>query len=548
MNHQFRKSMELWTALGLMFFIHSEVLAQVDIEPNNLCIESQIIGAITPPFVLNGSLDTPPSVPDVDFFQFTSEVGLDLVADLKGAETGVGTLSDPFLGLFDSNCDVLSINDDFGSLDSHIRFTVPDDGVFILAASSCCDGEFVGSGGSAGTYELAVSLAPPSTCPTPTAIDLPATLEDSVSIDDCSAAELFGFFDDRFVDQYSVSLPADGVLSIALGAARDDAYFELWGTGLSEFLDGGFGGTAATSLFLSAGTYTVLVGTFATPQPPVSYSLSASFEETNIDPNVQLAAAVLPGSRSAQVGSGEFVTAFATIINTGFNKGLACSISPVTAVPAEFFFRINTGNTRIPFPADIPVDISPFEATNFVFGFLPNAAFDPTDIEFAFACENSAPAQVISGLNTFLLSASVDPAPDIMVNGATLCNDGIARLSRDSGVGVFAVAATNLGASGDLTVTIDGGDQPLPATLTICQTNSVGQCINPTTPSASPVAVTVGTDAVVTFGLFITGTAPIEPDAVNNRLFVRFTDSDSVTRGSTSVAVQTEEEFFFGCF
>jgi hypothetical protein len=162
MNHRFYKLLILLATLALMFAFHLEAAAQgVDIEPNNECLESQGLGAITPPFLLNGSLDTPPEIPDIDFFSFTSESGLALVAEMKGEATGVGTLSDPFLGLFDSNCNLLTFNDDFQAFDSRISFRVPDDGAFILAASSCCDSEFTGEGGFAGTYELSVALAPP---------------------------------------------------------------------------------------------------------------------------------------------------------------------------------------------------------------------------------------------------------------------------------------------------------------------------------------------------------------------------------------------------
>jgi hypothetical protein len=53
------------------------------------------------------------------------------------------------------------VNDDSGTLNSRLRFVVPDDGIVILAASSCCDEQFTGAGFSSGSYELSVFPAPP---------------------------------------------------------------------------------------------------------------------------------------------------------------------------------------------------------------------------------------------------------------------------------------------------------------------------------------------------------------------------------------------------
>ena len=145
--------------------LSSQALAQAtDTEPNNSCPAAQDIGGIdvTDPFTVSGGLDTPPEVPDVDFFRFSVIPGAELIADLAGADTGQGTLSDPFLGLFDSDCNLVAVNDNAGTLNSRLRFVVPADGIVILAASSCCDDQFVGAGFSSGTYELTVSPAPPS--------------------------------------------------------------------------------------------------------------------------------------------------------------------------------------------------------------------------------------------------------------------------------------------------------------------------------------------------------------------------------------------------
>jgi hypothetical protein len=106
-------------------------------------------------------VDTPPEVPDVDFFSFEATPGAPAMAELKGAPTGAGTLADPFLGLFDSACNLVAFNDDFGSLNSRLTFVVPADGDFVLAASGCCDDDFTGVGDSSGSYALTVGPVPP---------------------------------------------------------------------------------------------------------------------------------------------------------------------------------------------------------------------------------------------------------------------------------------------------------------------------------------------------------------------------------------------------
>lgn len=123
-------------------------------EPNNSCQTAQSVGTVPLPFVLDGNLDSSQS-PDVDFYRFEGVPGAAVVVDLAGAPTGQGTLSDPFLGFFDSNCSLLAMNDDFTSLNSHLEITIPADGAYILGATICCDSEF--AGGGEGSYQLTVT-------------------------------------------------------------------------------------------------------------------------------------------------------------------------------------------------------------------------------------------------------------------------------------------------------------------------------------------------------------------------------------------------------
>jgi hypothetical protein len=129
-----------------------------DQEPNNTCLTAQDFGAVAFPFMVDGSLDTPPETPDVDFFKFTGTPGTALRVDLEGQATGKGTLGDPLLGLFDSTCNLIALTDDSETANSRLVFTIPANGIFVLAATSFPDFGFAGNGDSSGTYQLTTTL------------------------------------------------------------------------------------------------------------------------------------------------------------------------------------------------------------------------------------------------------------------------------------------------------------------------------------------------------------------------------------------------------
>lgn len=72
------------------------------------------------PFELRGALDALLEEGDIDFYRFRGAPNAGMQVDLKGLDSGAGTLRDPFLGLFDSNCNFLKRGDDRGSTDEQI--------------------------------------------------------------------------------------------------------------------------------------------------------------------------------------------------------------------------------------------------------------------------------------------------------------------------------------------------------------------------------------------------------------------------------------------
>jgi hypothetical protein len=248
-------------------------------------------------------------------------------------------------------------------------------------------------------------------------------------------------------------------------------------------------------------------------------------------------AAVLPSSRSVQVGTS--ATAFATIINTGQAIAASCSIALLTSVPASLIYQTTDPATnQVTGSPNVPANIAAGAAQSFVFAVMPMAPIAPTDVQFSFACTNSQPAPISTGLNTLLLSASNTPVPDIVALAATITNDGIVNIPGANGTGVFAVATVNVGASGNITASADTGSVSLPVNISLCQTDPVsGQCIS---AIASSIPVVINAGATPTFGIFVQGAGNVPFDPALNRIFVRFTDAGNVTRGSTSVAVMTQ--------
>ena len=248
-------------------------------------------------------------------------------------------------------------------------------------------------------------------------------------------------------------------------------------------------------------------------------------------------AAVLPSSRSVQVGS--LAAAFATIINAGQELATGCTISPMTSIPATLTFQTTDSTTnQVTNSPNTPVDIPPGAAQSFILGLTPNSPVDPTDVQFSFECTNANPAPIHSGVNTLLFAASTTQVPDIVALAATLNNDGIVNIPGTNGTGVFAVAAVNVGAGDSLTVSADAGGVILPANIFICQTDpQTSACLSP--PDTS-VPTTILTNETPTFGIFVAAAGDVAFVPETNRVFVRFKDSGGATRGLTSVAVRSQ--------
>ena len=373
-------------------------------------------------------------------------------------------------------------------------------------------------------------------CETQTPLELNTTVGGTIT-GGCTIAQLLGLQDNSGVEQYLITLPTDGRLTLSMQSAELDSFLWLFDATLTSRLatddDSGGGPNgfdAGLALDLAAGTYVILANAFGAGQTG-NFTLTNSFA-----PSSPLAAAVLPASRSVQVGG--TATAFATVINSGTVVATGCSIAPLTGMPASFSYQITDPATNtLKGTPNTPVDIAASGLQSFVFALVPTADFNPTDVQLNFDCFNTSPAPVTVGLNTLLLSASNTPVADVIALAATVSGDGVVRLAGPSRSGAFAVATANVAAADTITASVDTGSRSLPTTLSICKTNpTTGVCL---APPAATVTTTIDNGATPTFAIFVGATAELAFEPALNRVFVRLRDTTGSTRGSTSVAVTT---------
>lgn len=265
------------------------------------------------------------------------------------------------------------------------------------------------------------------------------------------------------------------------------------------------------------------------------YAASSSSDASSTplsDGAAVLVAAVLPTSRSTQVG--EAITAFATLINTSTEPGLNCSVAPLNPLPSGYqFFATDALTNQIAGAANTPVNVAANGAASFVLKLSPTAAFEPVEMQLRFGCENLGTATVVDGLTTLLLSASNFAVPDVVALAATSSADGVVRTA-SGGAGAFSVASVNLGAAAQLNVTATITNSSVPVSISLCPTDSTGQCLQTAAPIISTNIAAGGTP---TFSVFVQAGELIDFDPAGTRIRVTFSDAQGRVRGATSVAI-----------
>ena len=255
----------------------------------------------------------------------------------------------------------------------------------------------------------------------------------------------------------------------------------------------------------------------------------------------QIEIEVFPLGRAVQVGG--LATAFAEVENTMTVTAIGCTITPLTPVPGALFLYapVDPVTSALIGPANTPVDIPAGTTQKFNITFVPGVALAPIDVQFEVVCANTTVAPIATGINTLLLSASLIPPADMVA--LTSAPGGIVTLPSPTATEPFLIASLNLGASDLITMSADTGAAGLPLTLLVCEFNaSIGNCMAPPSPTTTK---TINTGEITFYAVFVVGQGtPIPLNPTINRVFVRFSDSDSVNRGLTGVAVEASDASF----
>lgn len=173
----FRRILVLFVALAALFAIDgsggvamaapAQQVREVEAQgPNGTCAEAQVLGAITGAVRVRGSIAPNPELhahaEGIAFFRLTATPGSQLLLAIRGAPSGQGSLPDPLLGAFASDCSLLQYVDDaYGSLEPTMYLLVPADGIVTLAVTAYADFDFVGVGYRGGSYALTLEVVEP---------------------------------------------------------------------------------------------------------------------------------------------------------------------------------------------------------------------------------------------------------------------------------------------------------------------------------------------------------------------------------------------------
>jgi len=247
--------------------------------------------------------------------------------------------------------------------------------------------------------------------------------------------------------------------------------------------------------------------------------------------SASLFSSVLPSSRSIMVDTP--FSLFATLIATADTSDCRLRLG---APGTSLSYRLSDPLTNLPSGPENPVfDLVANQPQSFLLELQANSAASAVEMPVLADCRSGASATTLPAINTFVLTASETPTPDVIALAATLNNDGILDLPASGDFGAFSIASINLGAAANMEVRASATGAALNDIL-LCETQpATGECLAP--PSAV-VPTQIDAGATPTFAVFARSESPVTFDPAGNRLIVEIAEAGGEVRGRTSVAIR----------
>ncbi len=213
-----------------------------------------------------------------------------------------------------------------------------------------------------------------------------------------------------------------------------------------------------------------------------------------------LNAAVLPGARAGAVN--EPLSVFAVMQNFGNADAHNCRVEMDIAysgdTPIILNYQTTDATNQLVGVVNTPVDIAAGLAQNFLLEVSASESVAGRDLGFAFICDE-ARAPNFPGVNTLRVNIGNTPLPDLIPIIASFSGDGVMWIKQPGGASAISAAVVNIGAAGDVSMSVDGGEYAWPVTFILCETDATSQCL---TSPAEKLGITFAIDQVRTFSVF----------------------------------------------
>jgi len=268
--------------------------------------------------------------------------------------------------------------------------------------------------------------------------------------------------------------------------------------------------------------------------PTGDTTLTVRFTDDTVAP-ASASTAVLPGAQSGHI-DGEDITAFMTSISDG--PAQSCHVDNGGSDVALSYDLIGSEGAPRGLLNQV-FDVGTEGRVDLVLSFASSSAvaLGTSTIFPRLVCEN-ATAAAIEDVNSFRLTMDDTPGPDILAIGVTPSGDGVIRIANPGSTSFMAAAALNIGqpTDGIVRVVADTGSARFPIELSLCETDTDGQCLGPRAPE---LETNFADNSPRYIGVFVRSDAQqgIPLDPANARVYLRFIDAAGVTRSTTSAAV-----------